>query len=274
MQLQRSLGAKRANHPMVARMMIVVGLVALVGPCAVQSAELFYMDHDQVSGRQMGAVGPLVISGDIESGDYQRLLQKIGSDPNRFTSQNKLIVASNSGDVAEALQIAQLIQAMFTRVTVSPQTGPCAGACFLIYVAAAQRSTDADHLLGLQRPAITEPAGSSVDFATATEGHVRDFLVSNDVPTELISVMLDAHAEHVHWLSVEEERALGNESAPFRRYVKTHCAKADSAAHARNAGSEAALRLSACRDGLSPPQARSVLARILKPAGSAGARSP
>jgi len=40
--------------------------------------------------------GPLVISGDIARGDYERLLSKIADDENRILSQNKIIVASTA----------------------------------------------------------------------------------------------------------------------------------------------------------------------------------
>ncbi len=46
----------------------------------------------------MGPVGPLVLSGEIIPGDYGRLLAKIAEDPNRFLSQNKLILASGQGN--------------------------------------------------------------------------------------------------------------------------------------------------------------------------------
>ena len=98
---------------------------------AAHGAELFYMDHDLYTGKYAGPVGPLVISGDINPGDTARLLAKIEDDENRFLSQNKIIVASNGGDVSEAIKIALLIQSLYAEVTVDPQTGPCLGACFL-----------------------------------------------------------------------------------------------------------------------------------------------
>jgi hypothetical protein len=61
-------------------------------------ADFFYMDHDAFTGRYTGPVGSLVMSGDIEPGDYDRLLTKIAENPPRFLSQNTLILASEAGD--------------------------------------------------------------------------------------------------------------------------------------------------------------------------------
>ena len=43
-----------------------VALILVTTPCF--GAEVFYMDHDPYSGAYVGAVGPLVISGEIEIG--------------------------------------------------------------------------------------------------------------------------------------------------------------------------------------------------------------
>jgi len=75
-------------------------------PCV--GAELFYMDHDPFTNQYVGPTGPLVVSGEIIPGDYDRLLSRILDDEDRFLAQNKIILASDGGDVAEALKIAQL----------------------------------------------------------------------------------------------------------------------------------------------------------------------
>ena len=61
------------------------------------------------SGRALGAVRR------DRHGDYEALLSKILSDENRFLEQNKIILASDAGDVAAALKIANLVKSLHQR---------------------------------------------------------------------------------------------------------------------------------------------------------------
>jgi hypothetical protein len=72
-------------------------------PLMSHGADLFYMDHDALTGKYTGPVGALVMSGDIEPGDYVRLLAKISEDPPRFLAQDTLILASSAVDSTEAM---------------------------------------------------------------------------------------------------------------------------------------------------------------------------
>jgi hypothetical protein len=170
----------------------------LVGAPA-PGAALFYMDHDPLSKEYLGPVGPLVLSGDITPGDYDRLLAKIAENANRFIAQNKLIVASDGGEVPETVRIANLLKSLDTEVLVGPLTGRCIGTCFLIYAAAAQRGTDGPHVVGIHRTA-SQPGA---------EAQVRGFLAENEVPGYLIDELF-AHTENdVYWLSESDEKNLG-----------------------------------------------------------------
>src|SRR5260370_40275822 len=96
----------------------------------VFGADFFYMDHDPFTDRYVGPVGPLVISGEIVPGDYDQLLSKITGDENRFLALNKVILASDGGDVAEALKIAGLIKSLYSEVIVGTLTSRCFSAGF------------------------------------------------------------------------------------------------------------------------------------------------
>jgi hypothetical protein len=251
-------------------------LTAAVRAAPVSSAELFYMDHDLLTSKFVGPVGPLVISGDIEPGDYERLLGKIHADDMRFLSQNKVIVASNGGDVREAIKIALLLQSLYSQVTVGPQTGPCSGACFLIYAAADQRASDGEHLIGLHRPALVDALSSSLSAADATAlearamTEVRAFLVTNEVPSELQEEMFRRSADEVYWLSDADEKALGFRSPSFLRYLKAHCAWDDAVEREALAGKRPFAdlgSLQACEARVTQADARKALAAALKAAG-------
>jgi hypothetical protein len=215
-----------------------VALLLAGMPCL--GAELFYLDHDPFTAEYVGAVGPLVISGEIVPGDYERLLSKIAGDEGRFLALNKIILASDGGDVAEAVKIGGLVKSLFTQVIVGPLTGRCVSACFFIYAAAVQREADGERLVGINRPFIADsdeaaaaaPVPAPVPVpgkdAALAEGRalaqVRDFLRENAVPNYLVDEMFRRASDDAYWLSEDDEKNLGVRSPAFIRYLREKCA--------------------------------------------------
>jgi hypothetical protein len=232
----------------VTRQRIAALLVAAGLAMPLSAAEIFYMDHDLLTGKYVGDVGPLVLSGEIVSGDYDRLLAKIALDPGRYLEQNKLIVASPDGDVPESLRVAALVKALLSEVTVDPQTGPCVGACFLIYAAASERASDGPRLIGVHR---LPGAG--------------EFLAVNGVPAPLLAEIA-RHTREVYWLTPADEQALGHRSPAFARYLKTRCAWDAAVERDVFSGKTEFAALSApleCRARATQSDARQALARAL-----------
>jgi hypothetical protein len=234
-----------------------VALLLLAAPSL--GAELFYMDYDPYTNQYVGPVGPLVISGEIVPGDYDHLLSKIRDDPDRFLAENKIILASDGGDVAEALRIATLVKSMFSAVIVGPLTGRCASACFFIYAAANQRETDGERLIGINRPYLvdtqealpshpspppspspspspsppplqTPPPSASASSTDMTPAEnraltkVRAFLQENAVPGYLVEEMFRHASDEVYWLSEDDQKNLGYKSPGFKQYLHVECA--------------------------------------------------
>ncbi len=230
-------------------------LVLFSAPLAC--AELFYMDHDPITDQYLGPVGPLVISGEIMPGDYDRLLSKITVDEKRFLALNKIILASDGGDVIEALKIAALIKSLFTGVVVGPLTGRCVSACFFIYAAAGQRETDGDWLIGINRPFIVaaETASASQTDAVTVESaallRVRAFLQANDVPSYLLDEMFRRASDDAYWLAAIDQNNLGYRSQAFKRYLREKCAWDDNVereAYAGNRSIDDLKKMLECRD--------------------------
>ena len=231
-------------------------------PCA--AAEFFYMDHDPFTDKYIGPVGPLVISGDITVGDYERLLAKIRDDQNRFLDRNRVIVASDTGDAAEALKIANLLKSLFTEVLVGPRTGKCIGACFLIYAAATQRGTDGEHLIGIHR--LEAAAGADAAGANGAN-QVRLFLQANLVPDTLLTTMFRRSANDPYYLSADDEAALGSKSPEFKQYLSDKCGWDDSVeqeVYSRKRPMADLQTLLACRARATKPFAQKALAAAIK----------
>jgi hypothetical protein len=228
------------------------------------SAELFYMDHDPYTDRFVGPIGPLVLSGEIIPGDYAALLSKILADRDRFLVQNKLILASDGGDVAEALKIAQLVKSLYTAVIVGPLTGRCVSACFFIYAAASQRETDGERLIGINRPYLVASEARSTSAATAPAdamgaesgalAKVRAFLEGNAVPRYLLDEMFRHASDDAYWLSAEDLKNLGYRSPAYDRYLRDKCAWDD------KKPVEELKQMLTCRDRVTQGAARQALA--------------
>jgi hypothetical protein len=232
-------------------------------------AELFYMDHDPYTDRFVGPIGPLVFSGEIIPGDYAALLSKILADRDRFLAQNKLILASDGGDVAEAIKIAKLVKSLYTEVIVGPLTGRCVSACFFIYAAASQREADGERLIGINRPYLVASEARSTSTSTSTSAAapanatmvesgalatVRAFLEDNAVPRYLLDEMFRHASDDAYWLSAEDQKNLGYRSPAYDRYLRDKCAWDD------RKPVEDLKRMLKCRDRLTQDAARQALA--------------
>jgi hypothetical protein len=249
---------------------ITACMVLLLIACApARGAELFYMDHDPFTNQYVGPSGPLVLSGDITPGDYDRLLAKIAEDASRFLEQGKLLLASDGGDVTEAIKIAKLVKSLSTEVIVGPLTGRCAGACFLIYAAADRRGTDGQRLIGIYHPQLDDADVALLpppDAAILEDGILADaraFVQENAVPDYLVDEMFRHSASDVYWLSERDERNLGAKSPSFEKFLAAKCAWSDSLERAVYKGErpiEDLKEVWVCRARLTQPAARQALA--------------
>jgi hypothetical protein len=253
---------------MVSRLAVLAFASVLFSP-GLSGAEFFYMDHDPFTDEYVGPIGPLVLSGEIMPGDYDRLLARIAGDEARFLSQNKIILASDGGDVAEALKIANLVNSLFTEIIVGRRTGRCVSACFLVYAAASQRATDGERLIGINRPyfidsatSLPPPDAAAVEDSALSQ--VRNFLKDNEVPAYLIEEMFRHASNDAYWLSALDEANLGYKSASFKKYLADNCAWNDfmeQEVYARTRPLEELMQMIRCRARVTQAAAHKALAQ-------------
>jgi hypothetical protein len=260
-------------------MLACLSAMVLPSPAAL-AAEIFYMDRDAFSNAYVGPVGPLVLSGEIVPGDYAALLAKIAEDPNRFLGQNKLILGSPQGNAEEAMKIARLVKSLYTAVSVGPLTGRCAGACFLIYAAAAERGTDGENLLGVSRPGLAEsqwaamPTPQAALLEDGMQAPVRAFLGDNQVPPDIVDEMFARPPTDIFWLTEQQENALTPKALWFGKLLADKCGWSESFERAVYQGRRPVddlKELTACRLRTTQPEARKALAQALKDAQPASA---
>jgi hypothetical protein len=265
--------------PLLLSCLCAMALAAMALPAAgALAAEIFYLDRDAFSNQYVGPVGPLVVSGEIVPGDYAQLLARIAADQNRFLEQNKLILASSQGNAEEAMKIARLVESLYTSVSVGPLTGRCAGACFLIYAAAAERGTDGENLLGVSRPGLAESQWAAMPTAEAAlledgmQATVRTFLSDHEVPPDIVDEMFARPPTDVYWLSEQQERELSPRSPAFAKFLKDKCGWSEDLERAVYQGQlDEFKKLTDCRLRTIQPEARKALAQALKDSSPAGA---
>jgi hypothetical protein len=148
------------------------------------------------------------MSGEIQRGDYERLLSFIRKDPERFRVRTVLL-ASPGGDLLEAIKIGNIIKASYQSVFVNHSVGRCASACFLIYVAAVSRSATVPSI-GIHRPYFEPHYFSKLSISQAEAKHeelmreVRAYLAARDVPQYLIEKMFALSSNEVYWLTWDD----------------------------------------------------------------------
>jgi len=207
----------------------VCGLAALFACSSAHGAEISYIDSELVFHQKVPGPGIPLFSGDIVRGDYARLLGTIFESRHDFFINNWIFIASDGGDVREAIKIAGLLKSLYSTVVVYPATGRCVSACFLIYAAANQRASDNEKLIGIHRPYIVDHELASMSPAQAEReqnkvlAQAREFLKSNSVPDYLIEEMFRRSSKDVYWLSADDLERLGFQSPWFNQYLVATC---------------------------------------------------
>lgn len=178
----------------------------------------------------------ITMTGEIIAGDAERLATIFTSVKPYMASYylypSLLYLNSPGGDVSEAIRIAELIKTLGITVTTVPNgkvpngKGVCASSCFLIYVAALQRSASGiDTLrtegrkgnlspLGVHRPYLRTPADGQVSARLQEQAmsEMRAYLVKSSVGHTLIDKMMAHASNDIYWLNAEEIRELGSYS--------------------------------------------------------------
>lgn len=149
----------------------------------------------------------LLVSGKIQRGDYERALNAV-KETYAQGDLGQLFVKLDSpgGDVLEAMKIGQLVRDLKLSAVVG--LGRCDSACVFILVAGADRLSPSG--IGIHRPFFDKEyfSGLSANNAQKKYGEMtkatRAYLISMDVPTELIERMFRVPSNEIERLSLEE----------------------------------------------------------------------
>lgn len=175
-----------------------------------------------------GANPPLLLHGEIQPGDYERLL-KYAAANHIILAQKALILASPGGDVTEALKIGRLVKRLYAEVAVGRTFGPCASACFIIFASSVHRM-GMPGFVGIHRPYLSPARFQSLSPSAAEtlETHAltdaENYLHELRVPSNLVDTMFEHASTEIHWLSAEElDHQLGESPAWYEEFLIARC---------------------------------------------------
>jgi len=181
------------------------------------------------------------ISGDIEPGDARKFKDLVLEMRQSSEIIREVKLASNGGDVVEAMKIGEIIRDLFC-TTMAPHNYKygitcsmhssnledkahvehinrncnCASACFLIWAAGVNRRGD---VLGLHRPRFSKDYFKGLSAEEAKDKYrdlsngVRAYLQKMDIPNHIIEKMFEYSSEEIFYL--EPDTAYSLRLAPF-----------------------------------------------------------
>jgi hypothetical protein len=176
-----------------------------------------------------GIGGCISLAGEIEPGDYDRLVRTLLSDAVDDYILN-VTVSSSGGDVLEAIKLGKLLSGLYA--TVWNTEGPCDSACVFVLVGGRSRIVFPVSLrIGLHRPFFDRSyfAGLTVDQAEEKYKElttlVRDYLSARHVPQATTDRMFDTASPFVSYLSGEDvaRGALGHGDPAFDEWLTARC---------------------------------------------------
>lgn len=177
------------------------------------------------------------LTGEIRSGDANRLRTMLFADKSRIGDDRFLLLDSQGGDIREALRLGEIVKsAMLTTTLVrladmevdERNNRNCISACFLVYLAGAERKAMWGRI-GVHRPYFDPQAYRSQTPLKVSrdqldlEEAVRVFARAHGASDQLIGKMMAHSSRDVYWLSQDEQSALDGEQSWYQEIMIASC---------------------------------------------------
>ncbi|HEY4798531.1 MAG TPA: hypothetical protein VII99_05570, partial [Bacteroidia bacterium] len=178
--------------------------------------------------------GVLILEGKIERGDYIKVRDFLGDATNFNKMTGEVFVASQGGNVFEALEIGYLIRRLRLGTDAPSQPPPterssgneiihpneltnpknyqCTSACFLLFVAGIYREFVWAGRLGLHHPRLEyKPIGATENALSAADEEIRNkvksYLEEMNVPDKYLTLMYSTAPDQVRLITQAEFNA-------------------------------------------------------------------
>lgn len=190
------------------------------------SAKSIELSYGQIDPSDTGSPA-IVLKGEIRKGDYEIIKRFARLDQQKFHSST-VVLASPGGDLVEAIRIGNFFRKTYMTVFVNPAIGRCASACFLIYVAAVERSAMVPGL-GIHRPYFPLQQTENIPLDKLEQRHralsasVKRYLEEQQVPQYLIERMFSMASTEISWLGWEDLNNLGTRAVWWDQVLVDRC---------------------------------------------------
>ena len=192
--------------------------------------------------------GALILEGKIETGDHVSFRNFLSERSNFEKMNGEVFLASQGGNVIEALKIGYLIRHLRLSTDApsrpppsgrssvilpidlaKPRNYQCTSACFLLYVAGIYRHFVWAGRLGIHRPQVEhKPIGTTEKEVSAATDEMRNmiklYLETMNVPDKYLDIMYSIPPNEVHWLTQTEINSdLKGYVSEIRALLETKC---------------------------------------------------
>jgi hypothetical protein len=202
--------------------------------------------------------GNISIVGRITKGDVENLRNVIRAQKYGLAIIN---LDSPGGDIAEAMNMAEMIKPLFVMTRVTPGKY-CASACFFLWLVgtpryavpqelvqrlAKQGMSQAGGIVGLHRPYL-----ANVDTVTNNQGQVmrqvQSYLETQMVPRRLIDLMMSRPSNDIYWLNSKDFQEFGEYRPDVEEFLISKCGyiRATESAMARGLSTDQMLKAITC----------------------------
>lgn len=176
--------------------------------------------------------GNISVVGLITKGDAEKLKNVMRTQKHGIAAIN---LDSPGGDVAEAIQMAEITKPLYVLVRVAPGKY-CASACFFLWLAGAPRSATAQEsvqrltklgltpsgILGLHRPYL-QNFDSVSNKQNEVMRQVQSYLEAQMVPRRLIDLMMSRPSNDIFWLNSKDFQEFGEYGPDVEEFLISKC---------------------------------------------------
>lgn len=203
--------------------------------------------------------GDILVVGLITKGDAEKLKNTIRTHKGGIFA---ISLDSPGGDVAEAIQMAELIKPLYLMVRVAPGRR-CASACLFPWLVGTSRTATAPEnvqrftKLGLQ-PAgtlgIHRPYLQNFDSVSNKQSEVmrqvQTYLESQMVPRRLIDLMMSRPSNDIYWLNSKDLQEVGDYRPEVEEFLINKCGytRPTDSAFARGLNGEQIVKAMKCTE--------------------------
>jgi hypothetical protein len=170
----------------------------------------FAIQIDVIERSGDGAAQKIKISGEIQQGDNEKLVNFIRTNPMDALT-GKIYLSSNGGDVREAMKLAQTLKRIYKIIIVDDV---CASSCLLLYLSGGMRIVNKGRL-GVHRPYFKNAYFDQLPLVKAEveykkmERDFYDFVTSQGLPRSIYEKLLATPSTEVYWLTSNDLALIG-----------------------------------------------------------------